>query len=290
MRNPAKEHFFQKPQPFLNKKHWISAEARRKNVVNLVVEHLDRTKNISLLYTNALRHLYIKVAIGDSKESTGRSLYLATMAIKTNFLFAYRKASFVKFAPPSGEEFSISYNEKFNPSLRTGVFDYIQAFYLFILSNDVGIDGISEIDIQRLTYLQGSPNAFYRSYANFLKSMVTQDGLAGDWLERTFDQSRTAFGIPDDIDEMDVQYLEVWRTLLSGKNDEFNNALGAALDKHHTHKRTNRPFSEGSVNPGNDEIRLWSLPLTAICKMAHKNGMSIRLKSPYIPEVLVYDI
>ena len=181
--------------------------------------------------------------------------------------------------------------DKFKPAHYTKDADYINAIYLAMLSKGVGLTKLKEVEIEALTFSQNHSNSYSNDYANFLRSVVRKDGKAGDWLIKAFKGTfpdQITVGIPKYIEHNDVEHLKVWIALLGRDEKEFNVALEAALQMHQAYWSLEKATIRGGMIPKKDEIGLFSLPLTAICKLAHQNGMPIRVKSDYLPELLVY--
>lgn len=274
-----------------DREFWQQTEVRGQRLISVGIEHVNRTNNVSALYTAGLRQLYVRVALGMSEDSIQEMLYLTTKSLQICFLFATGRASEVRFTMPVGKSFTIVKNEKFNPAHYTSDAEFSNAIYLSFLCNGEGLSMLADIKLEELIFSPGQSNAFYGDYVNFLRSVVIKDGQAGDWLIKAFKGTfpdQIKYGIPEYIEHNDVEHLKVWIALLGKNAQKFNDALHHAVQKHKAYWSRDKPFYKGGMIPKDDRMGLFSLPLTAICKFAQQNGIKVEVESDYLPQGFIH--
>jgi len=264
-------------------------ELRREKLLKVILQHLDRTNKVSMLYTTALDLLYLKVALQREVPDIQEVLNLAAKAIETCFLFATQRVSENHFVF-RGRTISIKKNEKFNPANYTEDIDFINAIYLAMLSNRVDVTQLTTIKMEELIFSKNKTDAFFKHYGNFLKNIVKGDKSAGDRLTETFEGTfpgQLKYGIPDYFEHNMVEHLKVWRALLGRDIRLFNKSMQSALQKHHTYWSKEQPYLKGRLAPNEELEGCFSLALTAIGKFAKDNSFSIEVKSDYLPIFLM---
>ena len=270
---------------------WEKDEKKSAQFIPLMLENIGRTNNFSSTYTKSFSYLCSRIALQKSEEKILESLHLAAKGLETCFLFATQRAKEAQLLGPKGKIITITKNEDFNPANYTEEVDFVDAVYLSVLAGSNSLAQLADIEMEELTFSINKSDAFFKDYGNFLKSIIKKDGNAGDWLIKTFKGTfpdQIKYGHPDYLEHNEVAHLKVWIALLGGDEQKFNDALLDALEKHKAYWSRDKPLYRGGVIPKDDEIGFFSLALTAICKLAHKSGVNIQVKSDYIPDLLVY--
>ena len=264
-------------------------EIRKEKLLKVILQHLNRTNKVSLLYTTALDLCYIKVALEREAGAIKEVLNLAAKAIETCFLFASHKAVEAQFVY-DGAIIIINKNEKFNPINYTQADDFVNAIYLAILVDNGGLHQLASIGMEELPSSPNKTATFFQDYVHFLKSVIVRDRKAGDWLTKTFKgpfPDQLKYGIPEYLEHNPVEHLKVWIALLGKDIQAFNNALQTALQKHQFYWCQKQAYFKGGLPPNEAEEGCFSLALTAICKLAQQNGTLIEVKSDYLPGFLI---